>query len=94
MRQQKALAEDLFYAMKALDLDIANVELLLAASGKPQGQDQVARYVERRREMERTYDSFLSGLKVYGRGLTEEERLILRVTRTLGECELVAPPST
>ena len=42
--------------------------------------------------MEANYDTFLSGLKVYGRALTEEERLILRVTRLFGECELVAPP--
>ena len=42
--------------------------------------------------MERSYDQFLSGLNLYDRKLTEQEQLILRVTRTFGECELAAPP--
>ena len=91
IRQQQALAEELFYTMKSLDVDIANVERVVEASGNPKNQDQVRSYLERRREFENSYDKFLSGLKLYGGDLTEEERLILRVTRMFGECELVAP---
>jgi membrane-bound lytic murein transglycosylase D len=72
-------------------VDIANVERLVEASGNPRNQDQVRSYLERRRELENNYDRFLAGLKLYGGNLTEEERLILRVTRLFGECELVAP---
>ena len=72
-------------------MDIANVERAVEASGTPRNQDQVRSYLERRRELENNYDKFLSGLKLYGGNLTEEERLILRVTRMFGECELVAP---
>ena len=79
MRQQQALAEELFYTMKSLDVDIANVERLVEMSGNPKNQDQVRGYLERRRELENSYDKFLSGLKLYGGDLTEEERLILRV---------------
>jgi len=89
--RQQALAEELFYSMKALDVDIANLERTTAASGSQSDRDQVKRYYERRREMEANYDTFLSGLNIYGRNLTEEERLILRVTRMFGECELIAP---
>jgi pSer/pThr/pTyr-binding forkhead associated (FHA) protein len=92
MAQQRTVALDLFYAMKSLDLDIANLERLVAQSGNVQGQDQVKRYLERRRDMEKTYDSFLAGLNLYDRPLSEQERLILRVTRLLGECEIAAPP--
>ncbi len=91
MLQQQALAEGLFYQMKELDVDIANLERLMASSGNASSQDQMKKYIERRRQMEASYDAFLSGLKVYGRDLTEQERLILRVTRLFGECELVAP---
>jgi pSer/pThr/pTyr-binding forkhead associated (FHA) protein len=91
IQQQQALAEELFYTMKSLDVDIANVERAVEASGSPRNQDQVRSYLERRRELENNYDRFLSGLKLYGGNLTEEERLILRVTRMFGECELVAP---
>jgi hypothetical protein len=42
--------------------------------------------------MEANYDMFLSGLNLYDKKLTEQERLIMRVTRTFGECDLAAPP--
>jgi peptidoglycan lytic transglycosylase D len=92
MAKQKELAEELFYQMKSLDVDIANVERMVAASGNAQGREQVARYLERRRQMERNYEQFLSGLNVYGRKITPQEQLILRVTRLFGECEMAAPP--
>lgn len=89
--QQQALAQDLFYAMKALDVDIANVERLIAESGSAQAKAQVKTYMTRRRDMENTYDRFLAVLDLYDASLSEEDRLILRVTRTFGECELAAP---
>jgi membrane-bound lytic murein transglycosylase D len=90
--QQRAVAEELFYTMKALDLDIANVQLRMAASGNAQGNDQLKIYLERRRQMESNYDSFLSGLKLYDHTLSPQEQLILRVTRVFGEYEMAAPP--
>jgi len=90
MVRQQAAAEELFYLMKSQDVKIAGMEALLATSGT-QGRNQLAQYLDNRREMERAYDKFLSTLNVYGRGLSEQERLILKVTRTFGECELVVP---
>ena len=59
------MAQDLFYTMKALDMDIANVENRLATSGDAQSKDLVKQYQERRRQMEINYDRFISGLKLY-----------------------------
>jgi membrane-bound lytic murein transglycosylase D len=92
MLQQRAVAQNLFYVMKQLDVDIANVERRLATAGDAQGQDQVKTYLERRRQMEFNYDQFISGLKLYDHTLTPQEQLILRVTRMFGECEMAAPP--
>jgi membrane-bound lytic murein transglycosylase D len=89
--RQQAVAQELFYAMKSLDVDIANVEQRLLASGNAQGQDQVKAYLERRRQMQSNYDQFLAGLKLYDHTLTPQEQLILRVTRMFGECEMAAP---
>ena len=89
--RQRAVAEELFYAMKSLDVDMANMEQLVAASGNVQSQELLKQYIERRRQMEGTYDRFLAGSNVYDRSLTEQERLILRVTRAFGECEIAAP---
>ena len=92
MRRQRILAEELFYGMKSLDVDIATMEqsVAVAPSGNPQDQEQVRRYRVRRRQMEANYDAFLSALNL--KKLTEQERLIMRVTRTFGECDLAAPP--
>ena len=90
--QQQAMAETLFYSMKSLDLDIADVERRLLASGNPQAKDQVQAYLARRRQMETSYDQFISGLKLYDHALSPQEQLILRVTRLFGECEMAAPP--
>ena len=73
LARQQAVALDLFYTMKSLDMDIANVERRLAASGGTQGQDLVKSYQERRRQMEINYDRFISGLKLYDHALTPQE---------------------
>ena len=70
MVKQKAIAENLFYDMKSAGRDIAGVEQSIAARGNPQGQEQVKAYLERRRQMESDYDSFVAGLKIYNRTLT------------------------
>lgn len=91
-RQQKAAAQDIFYAMKALDVDIAGLETLVLDRGGGQGAEQIKRYRERRQDMERNYDRFLSTLQVYDPRMKEPERLLLRVARVFGECELAMPP--
>lgn len=90
--KQKALAEDLFYSMKSLDLDIAGVEKVVLDSNNGQGREEIRKFQNRRKEMEKNYDRFLTTLRVYDPKLTEQQRLILRVARIFGECELAMPP--
>ena len=90
--RQKALAEDIFYSMKSLDLDIANVEKLVMDANSGQGREEIKKYQNRRKEMEKNYDHFLTTLRVYDPKLTEQQRLILRVARIFGECEVAMPP--
>ncbi|MEJ7605693.1 MAG: transglycosylase SLT domain-containing protein [Bryobacteraceae bacterium] len=92
MRKQMGRAEDLFYVMKSLDVDIAGVEKLVRESQSGQGAQEVVKYRARRKEMEKSYDHFLTGLRVYDPKMTEEQRLILRMARLFGECELAIPP--
>jgi hypothetical protein len=67
--------------------NIADVERRVATTGA--GQDQVRRYLDERRKLEANYDQFVTGLS--SRNMSEQDRLILRVTRALGECDLAAP---
>ncbi len=89
--KRKAMAESLFYAMKSLDLDIANVQKLVTDANSQQGLQEIRKYQDRRREMEKSYDQFLTALHIYERKMTPEERLLLRITRVFGECELDMP---
>jgi hypothetical protein len=41
--------------------------------------------------MKEKYDQFVNTLDVYGKGISAKERLILRVARTFGECEINMP---
>lgn len=91
--KQKALAQDLFYSMKSLDVDIANVEKLVLGSNSPQGPEAIQKYRARRNEMEKNYDHFLQTLRIYEPKMTEQQRLVLRVARIFGECELAMPPA-
>ena len=72
------MAQDLFYAIKSLDLDIANVEKLVMDSNNQQGMEEIRKYQSRRTEMLKSYDQFLSSLRVYDPKMTEQRRLILR----------------
>ncbi len=91
-RKQRALAENLFYSMKSLDVDLANVQRLVLESPNPQGAQEIRKYQNRRRAMEQDYDRFLATLHVYDPKMTPQQRLILRVARIFGECELAMPP--
>jgi membrane-bound lytic murein transglycosylase D len=92
IRQQTATAKEIFYAMKSLEVDLANVEKLVRDSQSRQGAEQVTKYRARQREMARNYDRFLTSLGVYDPKMSEDQRLILRTARTFGECELDMPP--
>lgn len=92
LQKQRALAEDLFYTMKSLDLDIANLERAVAASGSTQQATMVQQDSRRRREMQSAYDQYLAVLHVYNPKMTEQQRIMLRVARIFGECELDMPP--
>lgn len=88
--KQRALAQDLFYSMKSLDVDIANLERVVTGSGTAMAE--IRKYEDRRRQMRKNYDRFLSSLHVYDRKMTPQDRIVLRVARIFGECELDMPP--
>ncbi|MGI8742928.1 MAG: FHA domain-containing protein [Bryobacteraceae bacterium] len=90
-RHNKALAEDLFYNIKSLDLNIANVERLVQDSQSQQGIEEIRKHRDRRKAMENSYDRFLATLHVYDRKMTPEQRMVLRIARIFGECELDMP---
>jgi len=55
-------------------------------------QAQVTQYRIRRKDMENKYDKFIEELEIYRKNISPEERIILRVARIFGECEIKMPP--
>jgi len=92
VQRQRALAQDLFYSMKSLDVDIAKLEQAVLESNSTHGKEVIKSYEGRRREMEKNYDHFLDTLHVYDPKMTEQHRLVLRIARVFGECEIDMPP--
>jgi membrane-bound lytic murein transglycosylase D len=92
LKKQRAMAEDLFYSMKSVEVDIANLERMIQDSNSQQGAEVLQKYESRRKQMQKSYDQFLTTLHVYNPKMTEQERLIMRVARIFGECELDMPP--
>jgi len=90
--KQRTMAKEIFYSMKALDIDIANLQDAVKASNNQQGMDQIKRIEAQRGEMENSYDHYLASLHVYSPKMSEQDRLVLRVARIFGECELDMPP--
>jgi hypothetical protein len=52
---------------------------------------QVKQYRIRRKVMETKYDKFVEALEIYNKNISPEERVILRVARIFGECEIKMP---
>lgn len=89
--KQRDRAEAIFYAMKSLELDIATIQRMAMDTQSNQSVQLFDKYRGQRKEMENNYDQFLGALGFYSSKLTESERLILRVARIFGECEINMP---
>lgn len=91
LERYRALAEQVFYDTKALELQLAELEERVGAGGSEvserlaAGRDQLA-------DLRGSYQRMIEELGVYGDDVPEERRLILRIAGVLGECELAVPP--
>ena len=91
-RHQREIARNLFYAMKSVDVEIADAERqALNNPDKQAGLAAVNKYEARRKAIQTNYDQFLATLRIYDPKTTEQHRLILRVARIFGEGELDMP---
>lgn len=89
--QERATAEELFYAIKSQDIDLANLDRALGNTDSQAGVEELSKFRARREEMEKNYDKYLATLHTYNSSMTERRRLVLRVARLFGECELEMP---
>ena len=82
VERAKGVAQDLFYAMKALELEVGRLQLTA---------DERASYRARQADLARQYHGYLEDLGVYGRGTPKEIQVIYRVVHRFGESEINVP---
>lgn len=91
LAKQRGIAEDIFYQMKTVEVQLAQLEARVGPSPDRTTRAELAADRSRLADLEHSYESFLTELGVYDPKMTQEQRLILRVARVFGECELAMP---
>jgi hypothetical protein len=76
--------------MKSLELQIGKLEDIILQQAKPKQLAELQAKRDKLREMEKEYDKLVKELGIYTK-MSEEDRIIVRTARTLGECELNVP---
>lgn len=91
LQRTRGLAEQLFYNMKAVELQLARLEDQVLASGDTTHDGELRQGRAQLAEMASQYDALLEELGVLSDDLPAEDRLILRMARVFGECEIAMP---
>ncbi len=89
--RQREIAADIFYKMKTQEVLLAQIVAAAEQQRTGESQARVEDLKQRQSEMEASYNKFTDTLDVYSKGLSEEERLVLKTARAFGECELIIP---
>ena len=77
--KQKELAENIFYNMKSLELEIEQLKQELAASNDPKIVTALQKFDERKSQLQKNYDNLVDQLGTYNLG--KEDKLIIKTAR-------------
>jgi len=91
LQNNRELAMEMFYNMKTLQVQLAQLEHLVRESGDAEIITEVNARQQQIGAMEARYDGFLDEIGILGPTLSDEDRIILRIARMFGECELEMP---
>jgi len=87
-----ALAENVFYAMKALELQMATLRSAVAQHPDAQLKKQIDEKSQQQRKLRDSYSNFVRDeLGIAPGKLSQEEWLIYKVARIFGECDASMP---
>jgi len=83
-------AVDIFYNMKSLEIQIAQLEEIVLMKADKYQIQQIHAKREQMKEMEKNYDHFLKELGIYKK-MRDEDQIIYRIARIFGECDANVP---
>ncbi len=87
----RSTAIEIFYSMKDLELRLARLEKRLGEDAIESEELEHGR--DRLGALESSYDRYLRELDLIGENTPEETKIVLRIARVFGECELGMPPT-
>jgi membrane-bound lytic murein transglycosylase D len=85
------LAENMFYTMKNLELQIASLQSLVEQHGDAAQRVSVAEKLKQQKELQDGYNVFAGEAGISSEKLSEDEWLIYKVARLFGECDVSMP---
>ena len=83
-------AEDIFYAMKQVELQVAQLEEIVATTAQAKELQDILAKRQEIKNLESKYDRFIKELGIYA-NMSEQDRAVFRVARLFGECEAAMP---
>lgn len=92
LQQTARLANDIFYDMKELELQVVNLEVSIGEEASAELKAQVAESKRRLAAMRERYDAFVEKVQAARPvPLNSEDKLILHIARVFGETEVDVP---
>ncbi|MDH4079542.1 MAG: FHA domain-containing protein [Nitrospira sp.] len=83
-------AEDIFYTMKRLELQVAQLDEVLSKSTHAKELKEIQLKQQEIKSLQSKYDRFIKELGLYA-NMSEQDRAVLRVARLFGECDATVP---
>ena len=77
--------------MKAMELEFADLVAAAKRSRDTKTLAELEVFEKKTQKMQESYGQFVDRRKIYEKKISEEERLILKMARTFGECEIFMP---
>jgi len=89
--EQRKLAAEVFYTMRALEIDLIKLRVDAAKRQSEKDKKQIDAVKKQKKKLEQNYDRYVDSLDIYSKGLSEKEKIILRMAHRFGECEINMP---
>ncbi|MCP4042719.1 MAG: FHA domain-containing protein [Gammaproteobacteria bacterium] len=85
------IGADIFYQMKDLEVEVAKLHLAASETGDGSQLEHLAVSQKQLAEMQERYASYVEETGIFSKYESEEDRLIFKVARIFGECDLLVP---
>ncbi|MCA9465900.1 MAG: FHA domain-containing protein [Nitrospira sp.] len=91
LESMKDTAQEIFFSMKTMELELSQLENLVVKELPPDKLRAILARREKLQTMQVQYDQFLEKIGIYSSDMDAKDRIIMRMARLFGECEIGMP---